>query len=58
VVVIVEEAVYEGLLETATVVVDAEPVAEEELALARPEMWNGKLYWKIESSASRESLKP
>jgi len=54
----VAEAVYEGLLETATVVVDAEPVTEEELALERPEMWNGKLYWKIESWASRESLKP
>jgi len=56
--VVVAEAVYEGLLEMATVVVDAEPVTEEELALARPEMWNGKLYWKIESSASRESLNP
>jgi uncharacterized protein (DUF952 family) len=55
----VAEAVYEGLLEMATVVVDAEPVAEEEeFALSRPEMKNGKLYWKMESCSSRESFKP
>jgi hypothetical protein len=55
----VVDAVYAVLLVTETVVVEAaEPVAEEELELARPEMWNGKLYWKIVVSSSRESLKP
>lgn len=55
----VVDAVYFELLVILTVVVlVALPVAELELVLVRPEMWNGKLYWKMVSSASRESLKP
>jgi len=36
----------------------AEPVREDELLPERPVMWNGKEYWKIVGSESREIVKP